>query len=239
MQPETTASTAKPPSSLSVSNDDDDAAAVVAQKKKTKPRWTRQQKRQHNHNQRQQRECLNQQTKPNDKQKRNEKKLPPHPPTTISLRERQLACAKKAYPTGSVRLVTNRNSDKEQDLSPLRVYTTCLPLHQQDPSTFAKPPCVYVQPLLVLDLNGILCHRIRKHKMVPGAKYRPSQANIADSRVVPRIHLVSFLNYLSAHFTLAVWTSAQSKTAKQLISLLIPESIGKATTHRIALPPTE
>ena len=92
---------------------------------------------------------------------------------------------------------------------------------------FAKTPAVYVQPLLVLDLNGILCHRIRKHKMVPGARYRPSQANIANSQVVPRIHLLSFLNYLDAHFTLAVWTSAKSKTAKQLISLLIPDSIAE------------
>ena len=86
---------------------------------------------------------------------------------------------------------------------------------------------VYVQPLLVLDLNGILCHRIRQNRTpnVPKTAYRSSSLNVARTPVVPRTDLHEFLSFLDRHFTLSVWTSAKNKTATSLVSALFPSDV--------------
>ena len=95
---------------------------------------------------------------------------------------------------------------------------------------------VAVQPLLILDLNGILCHRIRKRKEPEGIlAYRQSSSSsqstsnitIAGTPVIPRPHLHEFLSFLDAHFCLAVWTSAKPKTAKQLVAALFPDHVAQ------------
>jgi hypothetical protein len=86
---------------------------------------------------------------------------------------------------------------------------------------------VHVQPLLVLDLNGILCHRVRARRApdVPPTAYREATANIAGTPVIPRTDLIEFLSFLDGHFCLAVWTSAKSKNAMALVKNLFPPEI--------------
>jgi hypothetical protein len=90
-----------------------------------------------------------------------------------------------------------------------------------------------VQPLLILDLNGILCHRIRSRRTPPtnststasATVFRPFITRIAGTPVVPRTDLHDMLHYLDRHFCLAVWTSAKAKSAKQLVAALIPPAV--------------
>lgn len=102
---------------------------------------------------------------------------------------------------------------------------------------------IRIQPLLVLDLNGILCHRVRKERLpqlfpnldwtnkamtieaLLEKAYRPSVTQVASTPIIPRPDLSPFLQYLAQHFCLAIWTSAKSKTANKLIKELIPENI--------------
>ena len=109
---------------------------------------------------------------------------------------------------------------------------------------------VRVKPLLVLDINGILCRRIRRlvgSGPGPGpgppwtedddAKaadrtvsttvrwHRPAVGHVAETPVVPRTDLVPFLSFLDSRFTLAVWTSAKPKTARALVRMLFPPDI--------------
>lgn len=92
------------------------------------------------------------------------------------------------------------------------------------------PLQIYIQPLLVLDLNGILCHRLRKNKE-PAINisngFRRASCFIANTPVIPRPHLEDFLTFLDEHFCLAVWTSAKTKTAKQLVQQLFPTPIAQ------------
>jgi len=120
---------------------------------------------------------------------------------------------------------------------------TQLPLSSLGHRLLTRTTTIKVQPLLVLDLNGILCHRDRQHKraefwenlhaqynnkhdttMQPPARpwmLRPSIGNLASSNIIPRTDLLEFLSYLDKHFCLAIWTSAKSKTAKYLLNLLL------------------
>lgn len=86
---------------------------------------------------------------------------------------------------------------------------------------------VNVKPLIVLDLNGILCHRVRQR--IPASNtntiFRPSVGNIANTEIIPRSDLHEFLTLLSNHFCLAVWTSATRKTAIFLVKLLFPDEM--------------
>jgi len=98
---------------------------------------------------------------------------------------------------------------------------------------------IYVKPLLVLDVNGILCHRIRHQDLPPALEaviasqqdtdiknlYRAPIGHVAYTDVVARTDLVSFLQYLNEHYTLAVWSSAKKKTVKTLVRMLFPEKI--------------
>jgi hypothetical protein len=95
------------------------------------------------------------------------------------------------------------------------------------PPTTVKRISIQVQPLLILDLNGILCHRNRKSSDTydPNAIYRPSIGHIAHTPIIPRPGLSDFLSLLRQHFTLAVWTSAKKKTAMKLIQMLLPADL--------------
>mmetsp|Transcript_18307 Transcript_18307/g.38496 ORF Transcript_18307/g.38496 Transcript_18307/m.38496 type:complete len:640 (+) Transcript_18307:205-2124(+) len=95
---------------------------------------------------------------------------------------------------------------------------------------------IHVKPLIVLDLNGILCHRIRKNDItspkcdienITNSKisFRPSIGHVANTDIIPRSDLIPFLNYLNNHFSLAVWTSATRKTARSLVDLLFPPNV--------------
>lgn len=88
----------------------------------------------------------------------------------------------------------------------------------------SEPPA---RPLIILDLNGILCHRIRDRNLPQGTRFRRSVANVANTDVVPRSDLREFLELLHRNFTLAVWTSATYKTAKKLVRALFPEDISR------------
>ena len=98
---------------------------------------------------------------------------------------------------------------------------------------------VHVKPLIILDLNGILCHRIRRTNNATAASnssiFRPSCGNISNTDVIPRSDLHEFLTLLHENFCLAVWTSATRKTAKLLVQALFPEEVRERllfTWHR-------
>jgi len=97
--------------------------------------------------------------------------------------------------------------------------------------TIPKTLTICVRPLLVLDLNGILCHRHRycRESHIDATRYplRPSIAQIANTPIIPRIGLSNFLSYLHENFCLAIWTSAKAKTASVLIRTLIPPEISR------------
>ena len=90
---------------------------------------------------------------------------------------------------------------------------------------------IYVKPLIVLDLNGIVCRRIRYNKLSvqdgERINFRPSVGHIAGTPVVAREDLKPMLSYLDANFTLAVWTSAKLATARGLIQMLFDQDIAR------------
>lgn len=97
-----------------------------------------------------------------------------------------------------------------------------------------KQNTIYIKPLIVLDLNGILCHRVRESKSPTSAskqtsctRHRKSIGRLANTEIIPRSDLTAFLQFLNRHFALAVWTSATAKTAKALVRMLFPENIRK------------
>ena len=103
------------------------------------------------------------------------------------------------------------------------ITTTIMPANHSTP----KRNTIYIKPLLVLDLNGILCHRVREanQSVKQTSRYRQSIGRIANTEIIPRSDLNPFLKYLHRHFALAVWTSATIKTAKTLVKMLFPQDI--------------
>jgi hypothetical protein len=91
------------------------------------------------------------------------------------------------------------------------------------PDLFATT--IRVQPLLILDLNGILCHRSRKHREPLGVQLRELIGNVAGTPVVPRMDLLDLLRLLDQYFCLAIWTSAKRHTARVLLDMLVPAPI--------------
>lgn len=94
-----------------------------------------------------------------------------------------------------------------------------------DSSQLSIPPSVraiiHVKPLIILDVNGILCHRLR-HKsqelLSPASSssyrrakqkvtFRPSIGHIANTDIVPRSDLHQFLTLVNNRFSLAVCKS--------------------------------
>jgi hypothetical protein len=140
--------------------------------------------------------------------------------------ERALECASKALHTQAVSIHLPDHQDASSSLSSLQVITSSsFPTNQQHlHHSLSSTPTIYVKPLLVLDLNGILCYRIRKGRDVDWAHlpFRSSVGHVAMTSIVPRTNLYGFLSCLEAHFTLAIWTSAKERTAKDLIEMLFP-----------------
>jgi hypothetical protein len=147
-------------------------------------------------------------------------KKPKRIPIPLCPSEKLLKCAQDAHFTGSVQYWHYESHEEQKgDNESIQVSTYC-GCEKRPPPSHISSKWIHVQPLLIMDLNGILCHRIR-HPTNPSS-FRPSAANIANTPVIARVDLVPFLSFLDAHFTLAVWTSAKTKTAKQLVSLLFP-----------------
>ncbi len=70
---------------------------------------------------------------------------------------------------------------------------------------------IHVKPLIILDVNGILCHRVRHKSSVSHGErskhtvsYRPSSGHIANTDIIPRSDLHQFLTLLSKSYSLAV-----------------------------------
>lgn len=145
--------------------------------------------------------------------------------TEPSFAERLLICARRASFTKSI--------GKGDCSSPsVDILTSCGEPKECTACETAEGPssqiCVlHVQPLIVLDLNGIMCHRVRfDHESTLSIDdYRDIRGRVAQTPVVPRPDLEKFLRYLDRHFCLAVWTSAKTKTAKKLVNILFPEDL--------------
>lgn len=104
---------------------------------------------------------------------------------------------------------------------------------------------IYVKPLLILDVNGILCHRVRDRTIpsplqsffdsqnldIPANLekeiYRKPIGRVACTDIIARTDISAFLEYLHEHFTLAVWSSAKRKTVRTLVRMLFPSKIEK------------
>jgi len=191
--------------------------------KQPKRRWTREEKAL----QRERKKAFQQDNNITVSQKKPKSKKPTKV-KPLSLNEKLLHCAKNALFTNSVdvrQLAVETEKQQQQEESCIHVKTYC----QQEPSLLLPPPptthvMIHVQPLLILDLNGILCHRIRHERHCP-TTHRPSVAHVANTPIIPRVDLQTLLAFLDCNFCLAVWTSAKAKTAKQLVSLLIPEHV--------------
>ena len=112
---------------------------------------------------------------------------------------------------------------------------------------------IKVKPLLILDVNGILCHRVRSGeghfpstlltkliemdtssqlktdpeqiKTVCRSLYRDAIGHVAMTPIVNRTDVNDLLIFLDTHFTLAVWSSAKKKTLNEIIKLLFPNDI--------------
>jgi len=84
---------------------------------------------------------------------------------------------------------------------------------------------VHVKPLVVLDINGVLCHRRRKKEK---GNYRASIGTVANTKIIPRPDLEEFLCFLHGHFALAVWTSAKPRNARALVDVLFPPHVKRS-----------
>ena len=128
--------------------------------------------------------------------------------------------------TGSVKCLNPVQEATMAEVRQVRVTTSIDPVtvEAKDPRSLHH---IMIQPLLVLDLNGILCHRIRREReeIYVSPTYRPIVANIANTPIIPRPDLDQFLTFLDQHFCLAIWTSAKIKTATQMIKILFPEHV--------------
>lgn len=119
---------------------------------------------------------------------------------------------------------------KNEDIQPLSMRITTTKFHPNLDRNATTRSIVHVKPLIVLDLNGILCHRVRNTTPQSSISqnqsiFRPSCGNISNTDIIPRSDLLEFLTLLHGNFCLGVWTSATRKTSKLLIDALFPTNI--------------
>lgn len=119
---------------------------------------------------------------------------------------------------------------KNEDIQPLSMRITTTKFHPNLDKNATNRSIVHVKPLIVLDLNGILCHRVRTTPLKSSTSqnqsiFRPSCGNISNTDIIPRSDLLEFLTLLHGNFCLGVWTSATRKTSKLLIDALFPTNI--------------
>ena len=79
---------------------------------------------------------------------------------------------------------------------------------------------IQIKPLIILDINGILCHRLSP--ISTHYDHRSYNAVISRTPIIPRPNLESFVDYLINHFCVAIWTSAKQNTADRILNSLIP-----------------
>lgn len=118
----------------------------------------------------------------------------------------------------------HRNQMKEE-IQPLSIRVTTTAKFNSIPKSNCTKSIVHVKPLVVLDLNGILCHRVRTKNTNKQSIFRPSVGNISHTEIIPRSDLHEFLTLLHTKFCLAVWTSATRKTARVLVRMLFPDEV--------------
>ena len=134
------------------------------------------------------------------------------------------------------------NANASSDVgSELRCFTKSGSLPSALSSAYTEEPnkCICVKPLVILDLNGILCKRVRFTEKCNGddvQKYfhvsqrhilRSPVGHIAGTPIIARLKLTHFLEQLDSDFALAVWSSAKRKTTKSLVDLLFPKPIAR------------
>eukprot|EP00586_Coscinodiscus_wailesii_P007505 CAMPEP_0172492258 /NCGR_PEP_ID=MMETSP1066-20121228/23339_1 /TAXON_ID=671091 /ORGANISM="Coscinodiscus wailesii, Strain CCMP2513" /LENGTH=545 /DNA_ID=CAMNT_0013261769 /DNA_START=63 /DNA_END=1700 /DNA_ORIENTATION=- len=154
-------------------------------------------------------------------------------PKKIEKKNKFLICASAAIHTGSV-VVFSQPENTPYNLNdtitnkPIRTVTTTSLSKSASPSSSSSiPPSIVIKirPLLVLDINGIFCRRLRAADMDKSKRYRPTTARIANTNVILRTDAVETLGYLAENFTLAVWTSAKRENAKALVNVLFPSTV--------------
>ena len=160
--------------------------------------------------------------------------------TTRTLLERTLACARNAIFTKSVSMngISSKDNNNSNQLLHVRTSSSHLgatktpakKLDTQILSTdisqqISAEYMLRIQPLLILDLNGILCYRDRQDDSSNNLNQRSSTGHCAGTPIIPRPNVSNFLTLLDQHFCLAVWTSAKRKTAKEIIDLLFPRRV--------------
>jgi hypothetical protein len=163
------------------------------------------------------------------------KKAKKQPRTLI---DRMLSCARNATFTQSVSMEQIPKPQRHATNPPpqLKVITSSKPIAAKskpkidgfNSSTATSTPEIKIQPLLILDLNGILCHRDRhggEESSSGGGQQRVSVGHCAGTPIIPRPNVANFLTFLDQHFCLAVWTSAKRKTANDIINLLFPQRV--------------
>ena len=186
----------------------DIAATDILQKREKKPRYTRAQKRERKEQQQstqlsqqqQQHQQQQQATSQQNKVQHNR----PQKKIKLSLQERVWKCAEKSFHTGSVMIdETSVDSLRNIKKDTLRIVTSCdLEKSKQQFPTQDSLRTIRIQPLLILDLNGILCHRIRQHQQQIDSYFplRPSIGTIAGTPIIPRTDLQELIQYLDQTF---------------------------------------
>ena len=159
--------------------------------------------------------------------------------TGDSIFDRIFSVGKDAMRTRSVLVIQptkkrhkKQKLEEKQNHHTVRV-TTSSTLTMNETRDFSSTEVRFnVKPLIILDLNGILCFRIRRqlkfadHEVNTIYPYRPQVGpDIAQTPIIPRPDVASFMEYLDQHFCLAIWTSARAKTAYSLLKILIPEPV--------------
>ncbi|GMI24312.1 hypothetical protein TeGR_g15137 [Tetraparma gracilis] len=117
--------------------------------------------------------------------------------------------------------------------SPSAEATTSIAVSCTLPEGEAPPPpsfattTYHVRPLIVFDVNGILCDRIRRGNPHPDEQNQDvegSVGRVAGAETVPRENLEAIVSCLPP-FAVAVWSSCQRQTLKQLLPLVLPQDV--------------
>lgn len=123
---------------------------------------------------------------------------------------------------------------QKQKTAMTRIETLKIPRFEQDSCIWKNGTAIVDKLLLVLDVNGVLCRRIRRqvnNDVKARVTYRSSIGYVAHTEVVPRTDLKQFLYLLDSHFALAIWSSAKRKTLKKLLHMLFPSEVSVSFYH--------
>ena len=170
--------------------------------------------------------------KPGRKKKKMRKKQ-------LRVTETLMVCARESSEKGLARIYeSSDDNDEASDLFACTCFTQSGKFPSRSPLSSNLKAIIVVKPLVVLDLNGILCRRVRfvsKNNTSPSSylsrnergHLRPFIGHVAGTPVIARSNLSSFLTLLDDNFALGVWSSAKQKTVRNLINILFPSDISK------------